>query len=161
MTKGFVDSIIEEILQPLLLHREASPENILRLLDGLPSYEQRSFLLSVFKIAAKSFLSSETVTVADAQWWTSDREAVAATAKLVATLVAGKEERKNHIITWLTSSSGAGVGEGTALRRAVITAIAVDKNDIEIVLEKSLQQFGDQLYIKHVPSMQQEGKSCE
>jgi telomere length regulation protein len=157
--KGYVDSIIEEILQRLLLHREASPEDILRVLEGLPSYEQRNFLLSVFKIAAKKFLSSETVTVANSQWWTSDREIVAATAKLIATLVAGKEDRTNHVITWLTSSSGAGVGEGIALRRAVITAIAADKIEIETVLEKSLQQFGDQLYIKHVPSMQQEGKS--
>lgn len=50
------------------------------------------------------------------------------------------------------------MGDGIALRRAVVTAMAQDKNEIEMVLEKSLKQFGDQLYIKHVPSMQQEGE---
>jgi hypothetical protein len=32
-----------------------------------------------------------------------------------------------------------------------------DKSDIQAVLEKSLQQFGDQLYIKHTPTLQQDG----
>ena len=71
--------------------------------------------------------------------------------------MAKNEARKSHIITWLTSSSGAGVGDGISIRRSVIVALAEDKNDIEMVLEKSLKQFGDQLYIKHTPTMQQEG----
>jgi len=158
MTKDDVDSIIEEVLQGLLLHSEASPRHTLQLLDNIPSYEQRNFLLSAFKMIAKKFLSSETVTVANTQWWLADKEIVTAASRLVATLIAGQEERRNHVITWLTSTSGAGVGEGIALRRAVITAIVADKKDAENVLEKSLQQFGDQLYIKHVPSMQQEGR---
>jgi len=61
------------------------------------------------------------------------------------------------LLSWLTSSTGAGVGEGIAIRRAVVAALAEDKSDMETVLEKSLQQLGDQLYIKHTPTMQQEG----
>ncbi|TVY88746.1 DNA replication checkpoint protein tel2, partial [Lachnellula willkommii] len=53
-------------------------------------------------------------------------------------------------------ADGTGVGEGIAIRRAVVTALAEDKSDMETVLEKSLQQLGDQLYIKHTPTMQQE-----
>jgi len=131
---------------------------MLNLLEYIPSYEQRNLLFSIFTVVAKDFLSSETITVADAHWWISNRETVAATAKLIAILVAKEESRRNHVISWLTSSSGAGVGDGVALRRAVITALATDKNDLETVFERSLQQFGDQLYVKHVPSMQQEGK---
>jgi telomere length regulation protein len=73
-------------------------------------------------------------------------------------LVLGNEEsRKSHLKTWLTSSSGAGVGDGIAIRRAVVAALAVDNSDIETVLDKSLRLFGDQLYIKHTSTMQQEG----
>jgi telomere length regulation protein len=61
------------------------------------------------------------------------------------------------LILWLTSSSGAGVGSSIAIRRAAIAALSVDRTDAEAILDKSLRQFGDQLYIKHTPTMQQEG----
>ncbi len=37
--------------------------------------------------------------------------------------------------------------------------LADDKEAITTVLEKSIGQFGDQLYIKHTPILQQEGRS--
>lgn len=58
---------------------------------------------------------------------------------------------------WLTGSSGAGLGEGVGIRRAAVAVIAQNKDDLVMVLEKSLGQFGDQLYIKHSPMLQQEG----
>lgn len=65
---------------------------------------------------------------------------------------------KEHLVSWLTSSSGAGLGDGIAIRRAVVVVLSREKTDIETVLDKSLQQFGDQLYIKHTPTIQQDGK---
>jgi telomere length regulation protein len=76
---------------------------------------------------------------------------------LINLVLANEESRKAQVISWLTASSGAGVGDGIAIRRASIVALAADKSDIEAVFDKSLQQFGDQLYIRHTPAMQQEG----
>ena len=53
---------------------------------------------------------------------------------------------------------GAGVGDGIGIRRAVVAVLAKDKEAITTVLEKSVNQFGDQLYIKHTAVLQQEGK---
>lgn len=65
--------------------------------------------------------------------------------------------QKEHLISWLTGTSGAGLGDGIAIRRTVVVVLSKDKAAIETVLEKSLQNFGDQLYIKHTPTLQQEG----
>jgi telomere length regulation protein len=93
----------------------------------------------------------------DARWWHSDARLVSAAAGLIDLILADEGSRKSHLIAWLTGASGAGTGDGIAIRRAAIAALAADKIDIETILNKSLQQFGDQLYIRHTPAMQQEG----
>lgn len=59
---------------------------------------------------------------------------------------------------WLTGSSEAGLGEGVGIRRAAVAVVSQDREDLVTVFEKSLSQFGDQLYIKHSPMLQQEGE---
>jgi telomere length regulation protein len=95
---------------------------------------------------------------ADKDWWRADTTVVSACAGLLHLILCTEESRKSQIMIWLTGSSGAGVGDGIAIRRAVLAALAAENPDMETVLGKSLQQFGDQLYIKHTPTMQQEGK---
>lgn len=138
--------------------KEYRPQ-FLKLIGNLPSFDQRNFLFSLLKIISRDYLSSPLTTEADSQWWKSDASVVAAAASLITLVVAEDEARKNLLISWLTNSSGAGVGDGIAIRRAVLAALAGDKCDIETILDKSLGQFGDQLYIKHTPTLQQEGDS--
>ena len=128
-----------------------------KLLDGIPNFEQRNVLYAILKIASKEFLSAEITTEADSKWWESDKGVVSAVGGLINLILGKDESRKNHLLTWLTSTSLAGIGDGIAIRRAVIVTLAQDKTDIETVLDKSLQQFGDQLYIRHTPTFQQEG----
>jgi telomere length regulation protein len=90
-------------------------------------------------------------------WWKFDADVVSAAAALISLVLNNQDSRRAALISWLTSSSGAGVGEGIAIRRASITALSGSKNDMEAIFDKSLQQFGDQLYIRHTPIMQQEG----
>jgi telomere length regulation protein len=90
-------------------------------------------------------------------WWKIDAENISAAAGLINKLLGNQDSRRMQLITWLTGSSGAGVGETIAIRRASIASLSESKNDVEVVFDKSLQQFGDQLYIKHTPIMQQEG----
>ncbi|KAF4466884.1 dna replication checkpoint tel2 [Fusarium albosuccineum] len=86
---------------------------------------------------------------------TSPDEKVSATAGIIKELVLSDEMRRNIIISWCASSSGAGLGDGIGIRRAVIAALSHDRDAITAVLEKSLAQFGDDLYIKHVAILQQ------
>lgn len=154
---GFVENVLKEVLTSLLLRSSDSSTIFLRLIDGLPDFEQRNVLYTVLKIISKDYLSVTVTSNGDSRWWQSDATVVSAAAGLIKKIIANEEIRKTQLITWLTGSSGAGVGDGIPIRRAAITAISGDKNNLETVLEKSLQQFGDQLYIRHTPILQQEG----
>ncbi|KAH9220457.1 telomere length regulation protein-domain-containing protein [Leptodontidium sp. 2 PMI_412] len=153
---GHTDSIIKEILSSLLLQEKECKPQFLKLIGSLPSFDQRNFLFSLLKIVSRDYLSSPQTTEADSRWWKSDASIIGAAASLISLVVADDEVRKNLLIYWLTNSSGAGVGDGIAIRRAVLVALAGNKSDIETILDKSLGQFGDQLYIRHTPTVQQE-----
>lgn len=84
---------------------------------------------------------------------------LSAVAGLLRNVTEGNQDCKNQLINWCTASAGAGLGDAIGIRRAVLSALSQDKDSMVTVLEKSLSQFGDQLYIKHTPILQQEGES--
>jgi len=138
----------------LLLDKQEYSTSFTRVLGALPSFEQRNFLYAVLKIAPIEYLAAPVTSNDDARWFESDAQVVSSVAALIARVVS---HQKEHLISWLTGTSGAGLGDGIAIRRSVVVVLSRDKTDIETVLEKSLQQFGDQLYIKHTPTLQQDG----
>jgi telomere length regulation protein len=89
---------------------------------------------------------------------TSD-STVSAVAGIIRTATVGDESKTNELIRWCTAASGAGLGRRTGIRRAVLAFLAQDREAITAVLEKSLAQFGDELYIKHAAVLQQNGTS--
>ncbi|KPM40985.1 hypothetical protein AK830_g5610 [Neonectria ditissima] len=82
-------------------------------------------------------------------------ETVSAVATIIQGVVSEDEARKALLINWCASSSGAGLGATVGIRRAVLAALAQDREAITTVLAKSLAQFGDELYIKHAAMLQQ------
>ncbi|TVY48994.1 DNA replication checkpoint protein [Lachnellula occidentalis] len=153
---GYTEKTVNGLLKSLLLQSQGDSTRFTHLLSSLPSFEQRNVLYALLQIISKEHLSTTITTEADSSWWKSDAKVVSGAAGLIKSLITNEESRKTQLLSWLTSSTGAGVGEGIAIRRAVVAALAEDKSDMETVLEKSLQQLGDQLYIKHAPTMQQE-----
>ena len=141
----------------MLLGRIEHPNKFLKLLGVLPSFEQRNVIFAALKYLSKEHLSAAVTSEDNAQWWLADAGIISAAAGLISLMVANDELRRLQLINWLTDSSGAGSGDGIAIRRAVIVTLAENKADIETVFEKSLQQFGDRLYIRHSPTLQQEG----
>jgi telomere length regulation protein len=87
----------------------------------------------------------------------SSKTIISAAAGLIDALVKGNETLYNHLIAWCASSSGAGLGDSVGIRRAVLAVLAQSKDGVTTVFEKSLSQFGDQLYIKHAAILQQNG----
>ncbi|ENH61189.1 DNA replication checkpoint protein tel2 [Fusarium oxysporum f. sp. cubense race 1] len=81
---------------------------------------------------------------------------VSAVARLLMEVALNDETRRDVLINWCASSSGAGVGDGVGIRRAVVAALAQDREAITAVLEKSIAQFGDELYIRHSAMLQQD-----
>jgi telomere length regulation protein len=148
---------VKETLDGLLLLDAIDASLFLDLLGSLPSTEQRNVLYAILKIASKEYFSLETTTEANSKWWQSDMAAISAVAQLVNLVVDHNDGRKQHLVSWLMAS-GAGIGEGVAIRRATVAVLARDKSTMELMLEKNLQQLGDKLYIRHTPIMQQEGQ---
>lgn len=55
------------------------------------------------------------------------------------------------------SPNGGGVGEPIGIRRALVCVLSKDEVVLKGLLEKSLGQFGDKIWIRHTPIMRQEG----
>ncbi|KAJ8059208.1 hypothetical protein OCU04_012179 [Sclerotinia nivalis] len=153
---GHIDNIAKEILSSLLLQKEEDAAKFMKLYGYLPSFEQRNLLYTFLNILSRDHLSLDITSEDDDKWWQANTSIVSAAAKLISILISENEARKDHLIAWLTNSSGAGIGEGVAVRRAAIVSLSENKKDMETILEKSLSQFGDTLYIRHAPTLQQE-----
>lgn len=82
---------------------------------------------------------------------------VSSAAGVIMEIVGTDKVRNEYLITWLTSNSGAGLGDGIGIRRAVIATLAKDCELLNSALEKIMSLFGDIIYIKHAPILQQEG----
>jgi len=122
----------------------------------VPSLEQKTILNSALRLLAKRYFSNES-SYDNPEWWSADTAMASAVAAYLNALINGNGARKDMLISWLTNLAGAGVGEPVGIRRAAIAVFSQSKYDLETILEKSMQQFGDQLYIKHTASLQQDG----
>lgn len=136
-----------------LLLRDADTQALFKLLGSLPSLEQRKILNLIIKFISDKYLNS-----VDGGDTAKDVAIISAASSVLKAVVGNDEAQKNSLINWLTSGSGAGIGEGYGIRRAAVAVFSDDKESMVSILEKSLSQFGDKLYIMHAPLLQQDGK---
>lgn len=148
--------MVQVLVETLLVREPDDGKHVFdRLCKGLPHFERRRLLYSLLKFASRTYFDG----AADLSASEPETSTVAAVAGLVNSAVLQVESRVNLLLSWLTDSSGAAPGESVGIRRAVIAVVAQKKDDITTVVEKSLDQFGDQLYVRHAPLLQQEGKA--
>ncbi|POS86312.1 hypothetical protein EPUL_000765 [Erysiphe pulchra] len=159
LSLGYPDIVVEECITGLLLQVDEYSSHFSRLCINLSSSDQRKVIFSLLRLCSTQFLLSDNVTdIANgvSQWWKKDVISVSAVAALISIVITGNEIIKKHLLTWLSGNFGAGIGEGVSIRRSVIAAIANDKHCTESILEKCIEKFGDHLYIRHTPTLQQE-----
>lgn len=142
------------MIEHLLLGADGQEIFFLKIFRLLPHLEQKRVMYAVLKHLAETFLNRlSTANTPEAA------ALISAAAGVVDRLVDEDESRKNHLVVWLTGATGAGLGDAVGIRRAVLAALAKDRDTMTTVLEKILQQFGDELYIRHSPALQQDGRS--
>ncbi|KAI1436788.1 telomere length regulation protein-domain-containing protein [Xylaria sp. CBS 124048] len=151
MRLGHAEIFVRELLYRWILPEGADRGLFSKLIDSYPPAEQRMVLLVLLKLLSDRYLNSTGKDEAD-----EDYPTIWAAVGVIQLVVADNEDRRKSLVAWLTSASGAGVGEGCGIRRAAVAALANHQESITTVLERSLKQFGDQLYIKHTPILQQE-----
>ncbi|KAL2261164.1 hypothetical protein VTK26DRAFT_4617 [Humicola hyalothermophila] len=148
---GHSDAVVKQLLTDLVVTKRADSAKFGLLLSGLPQTEQRKVLFSVLKLLSAQHL--DRLGRCDSG---ESKPFVSAVAGALNSIMRPDENLRRHLVEWLVSSSGAGLGEGVGIRRAVLAVVSQYRDDMMAVLEKSLGQFGDQLYIKHSPMLQQE-----
>ncbi|KAI0910529.1 telomere length regulation protein [Ustulina deusta] len=148
---GHADILVQELWYKLLLQDETSKEIFSKLVNSYPLPEQRKVLLLLLKLLSDLYLNSINDSEANEEYPT-----IWASVGALRSIIANNDAQRNNLVAWLTGASGAGVGEGCGIRRAAVAALADHKESISTVLERSLNQFSDQLYIKHTPLLQQE-----
>ncbi|KAL2873006.1 telomere binding protein [Colletotrichum sp. CLE4] len=144
-------ALMKHFIGELLLGPEQSRNAFFKLFGHFSQLEQKRVIFAVLKHLSEAFLNK----LGDVEPL-KPNSTISAAAGVIEKMVAGEESRKTYLISWLTSSTGAGLGDGIGIRRAVMAALAQDRECVTLVFEKSLHQFGDQLYIKHSPIMQQQ-----
>jgi telomere length regulation protein len=146
--------LARELFHNLLLEDDTGMATFIRLVNGYPVPDQRKVLLLLLKLLSDTYLDDFGNSEANEEYPT-----IWAAVGVLRGIAAGSDAQREHLVSWLTGASGAGIGEGCGIRRAAVAALADRKDSISTVLEKSLSQFGDPLYIKHTPILQQEGES--
>ncbi|KAI1758681.1 telomere length regulation protein-domain-containing protein [Hypoxylon sp. FL1150] len=151
---GNSENLIHALFAGLLLGGDNAQKAFTKILDYSAPLEQRKILDMVLKLLSDKYLNL--VSQDDDDGATNHAPIIWAATGALGALVGDDETRKSSLINWLTSGSGAGIGESCSIRRAAVAVFADDRESMAAILEKSLSQFGDQLYIKHAPLLQQD-----
>jgi telomere length regulation protein len=139
----------------LVVGDDEDREKLDTLLAAMPAYEQKTIIHGALHFLASRHLTKRP-SYGRPDWWQEDAALVAAAVAYLDVLVSGKEPHKDLLSAWLSDLTGAGTGDAVGIRRAAVAVLAKGKSDIEALLERSLEQFGDPLYIQHAPILQQE-----
>lgn len=150
MHLGYPDVVIKIMISDLI-NKPQQDEHVRSMFDNLPHSEQRTVLFSLLKVLSELYLNS-----LDSSDIYQEKAIISAVAGVIRELVTNKPKYAALLVTWLTSATGAGIGDTVGVRRAILAVLASDRDSIINVFEKSLSQFGDFLYIRHTPMLQQE-----
>lgn len=149
LSLGYQNVLVKLLIDELLLRTDSNPSVFAQVCFQQPAAFKKVMQILLDYLAQK-FLGS--VSIHDA----SNNKTVSSVSGIINALVGDDATRRSFLVSWCTTSSGAGLGDSIGIRRAVLAALAIDKDAVTSVLEKSLDQFGDQLYIKHAAILQQE-----
>lgn len=137
-------------MSDLILGRAESSEGILGgLLEQLPAHEQKKILFGLLKYAAETYFTPTSDSV--------DANTVSAVAGLIKRVTDSSAVLHEQLVLWLLTNLAVGLMNGIGIRRAVVAVVAENPKNLVEILEKSISEFGDQLFIKHAPIIQQEG----
>ncbi|EGR50761.1 uncharacterized protein TRIREDRAFT_57568 [Trichoderma reesei QM6a] len=147
LSLGYQESLVKTVIDGLLLREGSNPEDFSKVCLSQSSSAKRTMNILLQHLAQHlNGLDLGTP---------SFNTLISAAAGVIDAVIKGNEGLYNHLVSWCTSSSGAGLGDAVGIRRAVLAVLAQNKDGITTVFEKSLAQFGDQLYIKHAAILQQ------
>lgn len=167
------DHFVEAVCSSLIYGDDTFLINYHSLIKNMGGQEQKTSLYSLLRILSKHRLPNFTGTLSDDEQQ-EDTRILRGAAALISFLVKDSDILKDALISWLTGGSGDGIGQEKAIRRAVIAALSDDHGReftwfvkvhadrqalarMIVLFKKTLELFGDKLFIKHTPMLHQQG----
>jgi hypothetical protein len=173
-TDSTADTLVTELYTSLLLGKRALWTPMHNLMESLPSYDQKAIFDTVLRDLARRFLQPGGEAVRDKESLMRSASTVSGVAAMVKGLTQNNALLEEHVVYWLTSTSGEYAGLGLDARRAVIATLATSQgklsasseltvhslslDKLERILEKTTETFGNKLQIQHDAILQQECK---
>ncbi|KAK3065945.1 hypothetical protein LTS18_002211, partial [Coniosporium uncinatum] len=155
LTLGYNERVTEQLLTFVMSVRSDSIDCIRRLVRSCRAHEQRQVLSSVLVFIGQRLLrDGPAVSFDSPEPGTSPR--IQGAVAMMRSLIGENEALKDHLVACFTGKSNSSAIGSSEVRRVTLAALADDEDRLETVMEHSFQQFGDQLFLKHTPMLQQE-----
>ncbi|TGZ84043.1 hypothetical protein EX30DRAFT_303421 [Ascodesmis nigricans] len=148
---GYTDVLVE--LYTFAVVQDEKVHLLEKVLFPLLAHDKRTYFLSLLRIMAQQF--TQVYNTDEDEWWKEDAPQVSGAGALLSSICQDYVFR-SHLVEWITSSSGGGIGQPISIRRAAFLVITQDPFAFQEVFEKILNQFADKLWIRHTPIMRQE-----
>ncbi|CAO2656729.1 Nn.00g055320.m01.CDS01 [Neocucurbitaria sp. VM-36] len=149
---GYTERVVSSLISPLI--DNDSIGTFTDLLSRMKSFEQRKYFNAVIAAVIKQHFASDIIRKDNAPILTS--KLVSGAASLLYIISKENDILKEHLVSSLTRSTLPPLDDSLASRRSVIASLAKDENALQTLLENSIKLFGDSVYVKHTPVLQQE-----
>lgn len=161
-TKTLPVRVVEEIHARITFVSTDADPLLQSLLQNLQVHEQRQILDQTFNVLSKQCLHLTTPQDFD-DALNETPSTIAATSATIVRLVGDSEAMRAHLDTWLFDPT-LNASESFSLRRAAVSAFVhaskgstnMLEDPIQDLMEKTMTRFGDNLFVKHSPILQQE-----
>ncbi|MCJ1389293.1 telomere binding protein [Xylographa bjoerkii] len=148
LTLGYTDQVVRVVFSSVIAGENKNLDMLRVSLYNLASYEQKNVLYTAIRLVTEQDSS-----------FTQKSGFVGGVAALIEALVADRAHLQEVLVDWLTGNYMNGFNMGIYSRRAVLAALSPHPDLVKKALQKLLHNFGDKLYIKHIPVLQQEGNT--
>ena len=101
------------------------------LLQTLSTYEQKTVFDTILRDLARRFLQNGDSAVRDRESLMRETSRISGVAAMVGGLVNINPVLEEHVVTWLTNTSGEYAGLGLQVRRAVIATLATSQGEVD------------------------------
>ena len=168
-----IDQLVQAEFLDLLSGDNDSLQSSKALISRLSIHDQKTLLYSLIRILSKQHLQADPLPRDSRREGQS--KAIGGVAAVIKAIVGVVPTLQDHLGEWLVGISATAVGQGHTTHRAVIAVSSTipgeyldaglqylyPLNDlpgqVNKGLEKGMSLFGDKLYIKHTPTLHQEG----
>ncbi|KAI2477859.1 telomere length regulation protein [Pyrenophora tritici-repentis] len=152
LSLGYTDRIVSSLLTTLIDNGRV--EHLTTLISQLKTFEQRKYMNSFVAFIAKKYFATEIVSKEDASIPPS--KTVSAAAALIHTLTKDNDVLREHLVSSLTRSTIPALDDALSARRSIVAALTKDEEKLHTLLEGIIKLFGDSVYVRHTPVIQQE-----